>query len=61
MELLAIIIDKHLIFRKHIESLCRNAHYKLLAMRRIKKIFHSRNSEIGEALIDNWFSYVLLV
>ena len=37
VELLGITIDKHLSFKKHIQNLCRNANYKLHALRRITK------------------------
>ena len=37
VELLGLIIDKELDFSKHIEKLCRNAQYKLHAVRRIRK------------------------
>ena len=36
-ELLGIIIDKTLNFKKHIENLCRTAQCKLHALRRIRK------------------------
>ena len=36
-ELLGIIIDKALNFKKHIENLCRTAQCKLHALRRIRK------------------------
>ena len=37
-ELLRIPIEKNLSFKKHIENLCRNANYKLHALRCIKNI-----------------------
>ena len=37
VELLGIVIDKHFSFKKHIESLCQNANYKLHAPRHIRK------------------------
>ena len=36
VELLGLIIDKELNFSKHIDKLCRNAQYKLHALRRIR-------------------------
>ena len=38
VELLGLTIDKELNFSKHIDKLCRNAQYKLHALRRIKCI-----------------------
>ena len=37
VELLGLTIDKELNFSTHIDKLCRNAQYKLHALRRIKK------------------------
>ena len=37
VELLGITIDKHLDFKRHLESLCWNANYKLHALRRMRK------------------------
>ena len=37
VELLGLTIDKELNFSKHIDKLCRNAQYKLHALRRIRK------------------------
>ena len=37
VELLGLTIDKELSFSKHIGKLCRNAQYKLHALRRIRK------------------------
>ena len=36
VELLGLTIDKELNFSKHIDKLCRNAQYKLHALRRIR-------------------------
>ena len=37
VELLGLTIDKELNFSKHTDKLCRNAQYKLHALRRIRK------------------------
>ena len=53
VELLGITIDKALSFKKHIENLCRNAQYKLHALRRIRKYLTLDKAKLlGNALID---------
>ena len=37
VELLGILIDNIITFSEHVNNLCRNANYKLYALRRIKK------------------------
>ena len=58
VELLGMTMDKHSSFKKHIENLCRNANYKLHALRHIKKIFSCRKSQTtNNAIIDSQFNY----
>ena len=53
VELLEITIDKHLDFKKHIESLCWNANYKLHAPRRMRKYLAVEKAKLlGNAFID---------
>ena len=55
-ELLGITINKHLDFKKHIESLRWNANYKLHALRRMIKYLATENAELlGNAFIDCMF------
>ena len=56
VELLRLIIDKEPNFSKHIDKLCRNAQYKLHALRRIRKYLGSEKAEmLGNAFIDSQF------
>ena len=55
-ELLGMTIDKQRNFSKHIDKLCRNAQYKLHALRRIRKYLGSEKAEmLGNAFIDSQF------
>ena len=54
VELLGITIDKHLAFKKHTESLCWNANYKLHALRRMRKYLAVEKAKLlGNAFIDS--------
>ena len=54
VELLGITIDKHLDFKKHIESLCWNANNKLHALRRMRKYLTVEKTKLlGNAFIDS--------
>ena len=62
VELLGITIDKVLNFKKHIENLCRNAQYKLYALRRIRKYLTLDKAKLlGNAFIDSQFNYAPLI
>ena len=62
VELLGITIDKALNFKKHIENLCRNAQYKLHALRRIRKYLTLDKAKLlGNAFIDSQFNYAPLI
>ena len=58
VELLGITIDKALNFKKHRESLCRTAQYKLHALSRIRKYLTlDKANLLGNGFIDRQFSY----
>ena len=60
--LLGITIDKKLTFKQHIENLCRKAHYKLHALRRIRKFLTTEKAKIlGNVFIDSQFNYAPLL
>ena len=62
MELLGLTIDKELNFSKHIDKLCRNAQYKLHALRRIRKYLSLEKAKmLGNAFIDSQFNYAPLI
>ena len=49
-------------FSKHIDKLCRNAQYKLHALRRIRKYLSLEKAKIlGNAFIDSQFNYAPLI
>ena len=61
-ELLGITIDKHLDFKKHIENLCRNANYKLHALRRMRKYLGVEKVKLlSNNLIDSQFNSAPLI
>ena len=60
--LLGVKIDKKLTFKKHIDNLVRKAQYKLHALWRIREFLTTEKSKIlGNAFIDNKFSYAPLI
>ena len=62
MELLGLIINKKLNFRKHIDKLCRNAQYQLHALRRIRKCLSIEKAKmLGNALSFSQFNYAPLI
>ena len=62
VELLGLTIDKELNFSKHIDKLCRNAQYKLHALRRIRKYLSLEKAKmLGNAFIDSQFNYASLI
>ena len=62
VELLGLTIDKELNFSKHIDKLCRNAQYKLHALRRIRKYLSLEKAKmLGNAFIDSQFNYAPLI
>ena len=62
VELLGLTIDEGLSFSKHIGKLCRNAQYKLHALRRIRKYLSLEKAKmLGNAFIDSQFNYALLI
>ena len=62
MEPIGLTIDKKLNFSKHIDKLCRNAQYKLHALRRIRKYLSLQKAKLlGNAFIDSPFNYASLI
>ena len=62
VELLGLIIDKELNFSKHIDTLCRNAQYKLHALRRIRRYLSLEKAKmLCSAFIDSQFNYAPLI
>ena len=62
VKLLGITIDNELIFKKHIEDLCKRASYKLHALKRIRGSLTVEKAKIlAHAFIDSQFNYVPLI
>ena len=62
VELLGITIDEELTFSRYNDKLCRNAQYKLDALRRIRKYFSLEKARmLGNAFIDSPFNYAPLI
>ena len=60
--LLGRAIDQKLIFKKHIENLCRRAQYKILFLPRIRKYFALDEAILlGNTFINSQFNYALLI
>ena len=61
VELLGLMIDKELNFRKHSDKLCRNAQNKLHTLRRMRKCLSLEKAKtLGNAFIDSQFNYAPL-
>ena len=61
-ELLGIVIDNQLKFKKHIENLCKNASVKFHALPRIRKFLTAEKARIfANAFINSQFHYTLLI
>ena len=57
-----VMIEKNLVFKKHIDNLVRKAQHKLHALRRIRKFFTIEKTKIlRHAFIDSQFNYAPLV
>ena len=62
VELLGITIDNILTFNEHINNLCRNASYKLYALRRIRKcLTQDQVKPLHNALINSQFNYAPII
>ena len=62
MILLGITIDNKLVFKKHIESLCRTAQYKLHALTRLRKyVTLDEVILLGNMFINSQFNYAPLI
>ena len=60
--MLGITIDNELRFKKHIEDICKNASYKLHALRRIRGYLTAEKARIlANAFIDCQFNYAPLI
>ena len=60
-ELLGIIIDSQLKFKKHVANLCRKASYKLHALRRIRNFLIVEKAKmLANAFINSQFNYAPL-
>ena len=60
--LLGITIDNELVFKKHIENLCRTAQYKLHALTRIRKYLTLDKAVLlGNTFINSQFNYAPLI
>ena len=61
-EMLGIVIDNQLKFKKHIENLCKKASFKLHALPRIRKFLTVEKARIlANALINSQFNYAPLI
>ena len=59
---LGITIDNKLVFKKHIENLCRTAQYKLPALTRIRKYLTlDKAILLGNTFINSQFNYAPLI
>ena len=62
MELLGLTIDEELKFSRYNDKFCRNAQYKLHALRRIRKYFSLEKAKmLRNAFIDIPFKYSPLI
>ena len=62
IELLGITIDNILTFNEHINNLCRNASYKLYALRRIRKYLTQDQAKLlYNAFINSQFNYAPII
>ena len=62
VELLGITIDNILTFNEHINNLCRNASYKLYALRRIRKyLTQDQAKRLYNAFINSQFNYAPVI
>ena len=62
IELLGIVINNQLKFKKHIENLCKKASFKLHALRRIRKFLTVKKARIlASAFINSQFNYAPLI
>ena len=62
VELLGITIDNILTFNEHINNLCRNASYKLHALRRIRKYLSQDQAKLlYNPFINSQFNYAPVI
>ena len=60
--LLGLTIDNCLTFKDHIDRLCRNASYKLHALRRIRKYLTADKAKVlYNTFINSQFSYACII
>ena len=62
VESLGITVDNILTFNEHINNLCRNASYRLYALRRIKKYLSwDQAKRLYNAFINSQFNYAPII
>ena len=62
VKLLGLIIDNKLTFKGYIDNLCRTAHFKLHALKRIRKYLSLKKAKLlGNSFIESQFNYSSLV
>ena len=61
IELLGIVIDNQLKFKKHIENLCKKASFKLHALRRIRKFLTLEKARTLADAFNSQFNYAPLI
>ena len=62
VELVGLTVDKELNFSEHIDKLCRNAQYKLHALREIRNYLSLEKAKmLCNAFIDSQFNYAPLI
>ena len=62
MKLLGITVDDILTFNQHINNLCRNASYKLYALRKIRKCLTQDQAKLlYNAFINSQFNYAPII
>ena len=60
--LLGITIDNNLVFRKHVENLCRETQYKLYALRRIRKYLTlDKAILLGNTFINSHYALLIWI
>ena len=61
IELLGIVIDNQLKFKKHIDNLCKKVSFKLHALRRIRKFLTVEKTRILANVFINYENLIMLL
>ena len=61
IELLGIVIDNQLKFKKHIDNLCKKVSFKLHALRRIRKFLTVEKTRILANVFINYENSIMLL